>query len=488
MKKKYILIIEQETNTANAYLLNKKGVCVASSSQTINPLQIPSNHVEYDPSKQIYAVRSSIINALNEANSKGTDIHGIGIVNATPSFLIWDKKTGRPITNIISSTCNRGLAICNNLSKIGVNETIKQISGLTLTPNHPAPQIKWLHDRDPEIKKSLSKKNTMIGTLDSWLLYNLTGKKQCLTDYTNASKTMLLDIKKQTWSTDLLIEFGIPKTCLPKIQFSSSKFGSTKGFLSIPDDVPILSLTTKSQANLYGLCGNSYQTALLSYDSPCSFLINTGQQPILDQELYNATILASSKEFRFGLDSQIDLPLFNSSWGSIEELNIYQKNVAEKIEAINPKSSIMILPIKQKKNTFITTTPTWKITGFNQYTTPMHLLKAYFEAIVFHIKKHQLALEDATHFHIKDIQTTGRLSENEFLTQFQTDMLQIPATTYQQPHPSAIGSALLIHKKDSFFSPKDISKLNKIKKNYPPFMNPISSFATYSEWVSQLDS
>ena len=467
MKKKYILTILHNQTLSEAFLLDKKAQIVGHGQQEIEPIKRSSTHIEYDPLDIIYSIRSAIHKSLKSNQIDAEEIASIGISTDAHTTVIWDKQTGLPYHNCTAKNLEGTTPICQQLSRDRIDDSIRERTGLSLTQDAPATLLKWLMDTNPDLQHHLKKKTLMLGTLDTWILYNLTGRTTHKTDRTHASKTLLMNLKETQWDPFLLKEFHLNHAILPEIMPSQADFGTTQHFVPLPDGIPIVTLCEKDSARLIGTSGFNFGQAKLSFENTGEFLINTGTDCPEITPHANPTLIANGATPHYGLHAKIPFPNMDIPW--FPQLTKLTNPLSEA-----PPNSVHILPTDTHKMT---------LSGLHAGTTAEELTHAYFEAIVFQTNTTLRQLESEHRLYLKELKADGPLSSNNHLLQFQADILQLPVIRMAEPQTQALGTALLTGLNSGFFKDKqDIQKHLKIDRTFLPSMDPISSLSRYNQW------
>ncbi len=273
MAKKYILALDQGTTSSRSIIVNEQGNIVAMEQQEFTQIFPESGWVEHDPKEILESQLTTLKKVLKKANVSPTDIVGIGITNQRETTIVWNKNTGRPIYNAIVWQDKRTANICENLKQKDLENYIKKTTGLVIDSYFSATKITWILNNVEGAQQEADKGNLLFGTVDTWLLWNLTNGKVHATDYSNASRTMLYDIKKLCWDTKLLSELNIPASMLPEVKPSSHHFGNyeLEGAL-----IPIAGIAGDQQSALFGQACFNKGEAKNTYGTGCFMLMNTG--------------------------------------------------------------------------------------------------------------------------------------------------------------------------------------------------------------------
>ncbi|TYB31455.1 MAG: glycerol kinase GlpK [Candidatus Mcinerneyibacterium aminivorans] len=480
---KYILAMDQGTSSSRSILYSEKGELIDKCSIEYNVYTPHPGWVEQDPDDILKSQFKTADKIIKRNNLSSKDIISVGITNQRETTIVWDKNTGKPLYNAIVWQCRRSSEICERFKKY--REKIHRKTGLYLDPYFSSTKLIWLFENIEGLRKKAEKNELLFGTVDSWLIYNLTGNHY--TDITNASRTMLYNIKKLKWDKELLDLFDIPENILPEVKSSNSFFGNVKKeILNI--NSPIMGVLGDQQASFFGqLCfrkGDLKNT----YGTGCFMLMNT------DKIKYSNNGLLTT--VGYSVDNTVDYCLEGSVFtgGSLikwlrDNLGII-KNPAqtEKIaKKIDENSGVYIVPAFSGLGA-----PYWDmnarglITGLTSKIKKEHIVRAALEAIAYQVK-------DIYHVFEKDggeiskMKVDGGASENNFLMQFQSDILNqkiirpviTETTSLGAAFMSAVGSDIIdlenlekLYKIDRVFSNKmNVKKINQLYKNWKNAVN-----------------
>ena len=422
--KNYVMALDQGTTSSRCLIFNKKGEIVCSVQQEYEQIFPKPGWVEHDPME----IWSSQINVATECLAKSkidaSEISGIGITNQRETTIIWNKKTGRPIYNAIVWQCRRTADIIDAI-KPEMRNYIREKTGLIPDAYFSASKIKWILDNVKGAKEKAKKGELLFGTVDTWLMWNLSGKKIHATDYTNASRTMLFDIEKLKWDKKLLKYFDIPESMMPEVHPSGFDFGiAKKSFFGAP--IKITASAGDQQAALFGLGCFNKGDAKNTYGTGCFLLMNTGKEIIKSKNGLVSTIIC-------GFDENVDYALEGSVFmgGALvkwmrDELKLFKKaKETEKLAKEVPDTNgVYLVPAftglgapywnQDARGMFVGITR-----GFNKN----HLVRASLESIAYQVLDVLEAMEKDAKTKIKNLKIDGGASANEFLIKFQADIL-----------------------------------------------------------------
>lgn len=472
---KYILSIDQGTTSTRAIIFDKDSNIIAKASKEITQHYPKPGWVEHNPNEIWVSVLAVIARVILEAKLKPSDIHAIGITNQRETTVVWDKETGQPIYNAIVWQSRQTSKICEELILKGYEETFKEKTGLLIDAYFSGTKIKWILDNIEGARKKAEEGKLLFGTIDTWLVYKLTGEKIHVTDYTNASRTLLYNIHKLKWDKELCEILDVPLNMLPDVKESSTIYGYTAKHHFFGSVVPISGIAGDQQASLFGQTCFLEGSVKNTYGTGCFMLMNTGAKPIKSENGLLTTIA-------WGLSGKVTYALEGSVFvagSSVQWLRDGLKLIetADETESLSFKLSsnegVYIVP------SFVGLgTPYWDsnargaIFGLTRGTTKEHLARGVLEAICYQSMDVLKAMEEDTKLPIKSFKADGGAAVNKFLMQFQADILNL---TIEQPktlETTALGAAYLAGLSTGYWkSLKEIKKSWQLNSVYEPKMN-----------------
>jgi len=442
---KYIAAIDQGTTSTRCMIFDKSG-SIISQDQKEHPQFYPRpGWVEHDAEIIWQDTKEIIRNATENAGISHTDISALGITNQRETTIIWDKTTGKPLHNAIVWQDTRTDKICNQLSKNGGQDRFRSLVGLPLATYFSGPKIKWLLENIPEIGSAAEKGTALFGTVDSWLIWNLTGGVnggKHITDVTNASRTMLMNLETLQWEKDLLDILGIPASMLPEIRPSSDIYGHCKAILP---DVPVCGNLGDQQAALFGQACFEEGEAKNTYGTGCFMLLNTGEKPV-----------ASENGLLTTLGYQINgMPAVYCLEGSIAITGALVQWLRDNLRMIDNTSDIEALAASVDDNGGIYIVPAfsglfapyWRndargvIVGLTRYINRGHIARAVLEATAYQTREVLDAMESDSDVRLKSLKVDGGMVFNDLLMQFQADILNVPVVRPKIAETTALGAA-----------------------------------------------
>ncbi len=443
MEKKYIMALDQGTTSSRAIIFDKEQNIVATAQKEFTQYYPKEGWVEHD-AMEIYSSQYGVmVEALVKSGINPEEIAGIGITNQRETTILWDKNTGRPIYNAIVWQCRRTADICDGLVAKGLDKYIKETTGLVVDAYFSGTKIKWILDNVEGVREKAEKGEILFGTVDSWLVYKLTDGKVHVTDYTNASRTMLFDIHKLQWDEKLLQELNIPKAMLPKVLPSSHIYGYTnlQGCT-----VPISGIAGDQQAALFGQRCFEKGDAKNTYGTGCFLLMNTGTTPYESKSGLITTIAA-------GIDGKVEYALEGSVFvggAVIQWLRDEMRFIAESRDAeyyaqkVADTGGVYMVPAFTGLGA-----PHWDmyargaIVGITRGTKREHIVRAAQESIAYQSMDLVKAMEKDTGLQLSVLNVDGGASRDGFLMQFQADILDRKVQRPVIKETTALGAAYL---------------------------------------------
>ncbi len=443
--KKYIMAFDQGTTSSRCIIFSKEGEILSMVQREFPQIFPKESWVEHDP-MTIWSTQIGVAaEALLKIGASWDEIHGIGITNQRETTVIWDRNTGAPIYNAIVWQCRRTADYCEKLVNDGYSDFIKRKTGLIIDPYFSATKIKWILDNVPGARKKAERGEICFGTIDTWLIWNLTGGKVHATDYTNASRTMLFNINTLSWDEELLSLFNIPTSILPKILPSSSIFGYTDSKI-LGAKLPIGGVAGDQQAALFGQCCFEKGELKNTYGTGAFMLMNTGDCPtITNNGLLTTVAWGIGDKVTYAIEGSVFTCGAAIQWLrdglKIIESAADSSYYASKVE---DSGSVMVVPAFQGLGA-----PMWDpyarglIIGITRATTKNHIIRATLESIAYQTTDVIKLMEESSGIKLSSIKVDGGASENELMLKFQADILGISVERPKCIETTALGAAYL---------------------------------------------
>lgn len=466
---KYIMSLDQGTTSCRCILFDKKGNIVSMAQKEIKQYYPQSAWVEQD-AMEIWSTQIGVAQeAMYKINASYENIAAIGITNQRETTIIWEKETGRPIYPAIVWQCRRTANYCDSLKENGLEKIYRQKTGLMIDAYFSATKIKWILENVPNAMQQAQKGELLFGTVDSWLIWNLTKGKVHVTDYSNASRTMLFNIHSLEWDKEILSELNIPKVILPDVKPSSYVYGYTDSTI-FGGKIPISGVAGDQQAALFGQTCYSAGNAKNTYGTGCFLLMNTGEKPVNSKNGLLTTIA-------WGIDNKIEYALEGSIFvagAAIQWLRDELKliNSAEDSEYMAQKvcdtNGIYIVPAFAGLGA-----PYWDqyargtIVGITRGVNKYHIIRATLESLAYQVYDVLKAMEEDSGITLKSLKVDGGACANNFLMQFQSDMIDAPVERPICIEITALGAAYLAGLAVGYWKDKDEIVQNwKISKTF----------------------
>lgn len=472
--KKYIMALDQGTTSSRAIIFDKEGSIVSLVQREFPQIFPKEGWVEHDP----MAIWSTQIAACTEALMKigctWEEIYGIGITNQRETTVVWDRKTGVPVYNAIVWQCRRTADYCEGLKKDGYEEIIKNKTGLLLDPYFSASKIAWILDNVDGAREKAEKGELCFGTIDSWLIYNLTAGKVHATDYSNASRTMLFNINTLSWDEELLKIFNIPCSMLPEFCPSSHIFGYSDAKI-LGAEIAIAGVAGDQQAALFGQCCFAPGQLKNTYGTGAFLLMNIGEKPqITDTGLITTIAWGLDGKVNYALEGSVFVCGAAIQWlrdgmriiESASDSEYYAKKVPD-------SGGVLVVPAFQGLGA-----PYWDpyargiIVGITRATNKYHLIRATLESMAYQTADVIELMEKSTGIKIEDLSVDGGASANNLLLSFQADILGTSVNRPECIETTALGAAYLCGLATGVYKSTDeIVKNRKIASTYRPEMD-----------------
>lgn len=441
----YILALDQGTTSSRAIVFNRYGEIVGSAQQEFKQIYPQSGWVEHDPTDILGSQVGVIGEALIRANVTGKQIKAIGITNQRETVIVWDPVTGRPVYNAIVWQCRRTAFDCNRLKKQGFSDMIYKKTGLVIDAYFSATKIKWILDNVPEARDQAEAGRLLFGTVDTYLMWTLSGRKIHATDYSNASRTMLFNIHTLAWDNELLALFDIPRSMLPAVYPSSYDYGYTDEAV-IGYKIPICGVAGDQQAALFGQLCTEKGAVKNTYGTGCFMLMNTGNEAVTSKNGLITSLAAGCEgKPHYVLEGSVFVGGAAVKWLRDEMRIIREAAETEKYaRSVQDNGGVYIVPAFVGLGA-----PYWRpqvrgtVIGITRGTKREHFIRATLEAIAYQVYDIFKAMEEDLGRKIECLAVDGGACVNDFLMQFQADILNIKVTRPKLIEVTALGAAYL---------------------------------------------
>lgn len=474
MSTNYVLSLDQGTTSSRAILFDHAGAIVATAQKEFKQHYPQAGWVEHDP-EEIWSTQFSVMaEVLAKANIKTTQVTSIGITNQRETAIVWDKNTGKPIYNAIVWQDRRTADYCDQLKAGGHIKTIQEKTGLIIDSYFSATKVKWILDNVSGAKEKAKRGDLLFGTVDSWLCYKLSGGKLHITDVTNASRTMLLNIHTIEWDKDLLKLFDIPESMLPEVKASSEVYGTTEAIVS-HSNISIAGIAGDQQSALFGQMCTSPGMVKNTYGTGCFMLMNTGTKAVTSKNNLLTTIA-------WKLNNKIEYALE----GGIFIAGAVVQWLRDELQVIRASADVEALATKVKDTAGVYLVPAFaglgapywnqhargSIFGVTRGTSKAHIARAALESIAYQTTDVLKAMEADSGIAIKELRVDGGATINDILMQFQSDILQVPVIRPKVYETTALGAAYLAGLATGYWgSVEEIQKQWQVDKTFKPAMD-----------------
>ena len=484
---KYILAIDQGTTGSRAILYDKNAKKIASAYEEFKQYFPKPGWVEHDPRDLWESVHHSIQKVLKEVPK--AEIAAIGITNQRETTVLWDKDTGRPVYNAIVWQCRRTANRCQKLKKIkGEAEFFKKRTGLPIDAYFSATKIEWILKNVAGVLAKAKKGKIFFGTADTWILWKLTGGRVHATDFTNASRTMLFNIEKLQWDEAILKKFKIPKQILPEVKKSSGLFGETIKIDKLPKGVPICGIAGDQQAALFGQACFDPGTIKNTYGTGCFMLLNTGKKKSLSRHGLITTLACGPKGRPvYALEGAIFIAGAAIQWLRDGLKVLSTAAMSEKMAlSLQDNAGVYFVPALVGLGApYWDPTARGAIFGITRGTGVPHLVRAALEAMCYQTKDVLLAMQKDSGLKIKNLKVDGGAAANNFLCQFQSDILQANVIRPKVIESTSLGAAYLAGLAVGYWkNTKEIKKYWKQDKMFIPKMPRQTTADFYKGWLA----
>ncbi|HCH3939312.1 TPA: glycerol kinase GlpK [Vibrio parahaemolyticus] len=445
-EQKYIVALDQGTTSSRAVILDRDANIVSVAQREFTQIYPQAGWVEHDP-MEIWATQSStLVEALAKSGIRSDQLAAIGITNQRETTIVWNKETGKPVYNAIVWQCRRTADICEDLKSRGLEDYVRDNTGLVLDPYFSGTKVKWILDNVEGAREDAEAGKLLFGTVDTWLVWKMTQGRVHVTDYTNASRTMLFNINDLCWDQKLLDEMGIPASMMPEVKRSSEIYGKTNIGGKGGTRIPIAGIAGDQQAALYGqMCVEAGQ-AKNTYGTGCFLLMNTGQEKVTSKNGLLTTLACGPKgEPAYALEGAVFMGGASIQWLR-DELKIL--NGAEDSEyfatKVDTSNGVYVVPAFTGLGA-----PYWDayargtIVGLTRGVNSNHIIRATLEGIAYQTRDVLDAMQADSGIKLANLRVDGGAVANNFLMQFQSDVLNTEVHRPQVTEVTALGAAYL---------------------------------------------
>ncbi|MEX3013983.1 glycerol kinase GlpK [Gymnodinialimonas hymeniacidonis] len=490
-EKKYVLALDEGTSSARAILFDRNGEIASIGQQEFRQIYPNPGWVEHDP-QEIWTTQLGVIrDAMKGAKAKFVEVAAIGITNQRETVVVWDRKTGRPIHNALVWQDRRTAEICDAMKERGLEALIREKTGLVIDAYFSGTKIAWILDNVEGARARAEKGELAVGTIDSWLIWNLTGGKVHVTDVSNASRTQLMDIRSCKWDQQLMDEIRVPCAVLPKIKDTSEVYGTTDPAIFDGEEIPVASAVGDQQGALFGQACFEAGMVKATYGTGGSLMMNVGDKPKYSD---NGLLTTVACRVNGKVDYAVEGLLFTV--GSViqwlrDELQIIH-NAAESelsAKAVPDTNGVYIVPAFTGLSA-----PHWDqyargtIVGITRGTNRDHIVRAALESMAYQIRDVIDCMQKDTGIELADLKVDGGAAMNDFVLQFQADQLNVSVLRPTIVDSTARGAAFLAGLAVGFWQDKSaLRETFTLDEQFDPKVDRATADKLYAGWLKATD-
>ncbi|WP_026690255.1 glycerol kinase GlpK [Alteribacter aurantiacus] len=492
MEKKYILSLDQGTTSSRAVLFNKQGEVVAIDQQEFKQYFPKPGWVEHNANEIWSSILGVIAGVLTKTDISPKEIAGIGITNQRETTVVWEKETGRPVYNALVWQSRQTDGICKTLKEQGLNDTFREKTGLLIDAYFSGTKVKWILDNVDGAREKADNGELLFGTIDTWLIWKLSGGKAHVTDYSNASRTLMYNIYDLCWDEELLDILDVPKSMLPEVRPSSEVYAHTVDYHFFGESIPIAGAAGDQQSALFGQACFEEGMAKNTYGTGCFMLMNTGEKAVKSDHGLLTTLA-------WGIDGKVEYALEGSIFvaGSAiqwlrDGLRMLKKasDSEDYAKKVSSTDGVYVVPAFVGLGT-----PYWDsdvrgaIFGLTRGTEKEHLVRATLESLAYQTKDVLQAMEADSGIELKSLRVDGGAVANDFLMQFQSDILGSEVERPLIQETTALGSAYLAGLAVGFWEDKaEIGKQWSIDKTFVNELSEEERSKLYNGWKKAVEA
>lgn len=485
----YLLALDQGTTSSRAIIFNEQGQIQATAQREIH-IQTPHSGWVEQNAQEIWTTQIAVVQqALAAARILAKDVKAIGLTNQRETTIVWDKRNSQPLAPAIVWQDRRANAWCNRLIQQNLQDTIHQKTGLRIDPYFSAGKLVWLLENVDGLRELANQGHVAFGTVDSWLLWNLTQGAEHVIEASNASRTMLMNLQTQVWDEELLERFNIPRSVLPKI-ISSDRYVADTATGLLGNNIPIMGVLGDQQSALFGQSCFDVGTAKNTYGTGCFMLFNTGHQVQFSQNKLLSTLAWQCQDqTTYALEGSVFMAGAIVQWLR-DGLGIIQhsSDVEKLAKQVTHTDGVVLVPAFTGLGA-----PHWDsdaralLCGMSRGTNKAHIARAALEAIAFQVSDVLTAMQSDIAHPLKELRVDGGASQNDMLMQFQADLLNVPVLRPKMLESTAWGAAAMAGLKSGIFSNiADISASWTLDRAFEPNMTTDQRQYHLNQWQTAL--
>lgn len=482
----YILALDQGTTSTRAILFNKQGEIVHLAQREFPQYFPKPGWVEHNPNEIWGSTLAVIASCLSESGVKPGQVAGIGITNQRETTIIWEKETGNHIYNAVVWQSRQTADICEELMAAGHNPVFQQKTGLLIDPYFSGTKVKWILDHVEGARERAEKGELLFGTIDSWLIWKLTGGQVHVTDYSNASRTLMYNIHELCWDDELLELLQVPKAMLPEVRSSSEVYGRTAPYHFFGHEVPIAGAAGDQQAALFGQ--NCFERGMVktTYGTGCFMLMNTGDQPVSSGHgLITSIAWGIGGKVEYALEGSIFVSGSAIQWLR-DGLRMFResKDSERYAERVQSTEGVYVVPAFVGLGS-----PYWDsdvrgaVFGLTRGTSKEHFIRATLESLAYQTKDILVAMEKDCGYKVNTMRVDGGAVSNTFLMAFQSDILDVPVERPAVRETTALGAAYLAGLAVGYWRDlEEIRRIWSLERRFEPTMPEDERESLYNGW------
>lgn len=489
---RYMLSLDQGTTSSRAILFNKDGEIVRIAQKEFTQYFPKAGWVEHNANEIWGSILSVIAVVLSESGTKAEQIAGIGITNQRETTIVWDKETGEPVYNAIVWQSRQTSGICDELKEKGLNDIFREKTGLLIDPYFSGTKVKWILDHVDGARTKADQGKLLFGTVDTWLIWKLSGGKAHVTDYSNASRTLMYNIHELNWDDELLEILGVPKSMLPDVRPSSEVYANTLDTHFFGKEIPIAGVAGDQQAALFGQACFGEGMAKNTYGTGCFMLMNTGEKAVRSENGLLTTIAwGINGKVNYALEGSIFVAGSAIQWLR-DGLRMLKnaKDSEEYATRVPSTDGVYVVPAFVGLGT-----PYWDsdvrgaVFGLTRGTSKEHFVRATLESLAYQTKDVLSAMEADSGIELKTLRVDGGVVKNNFLMEFQSGLLNVPVERPVINETTALGAAYLAGLAVGFWeSQEEISTQWAMDKKFAPEMDEHHRSQLYNGWKKAIQA
>ncbi|WP_062238326.1 glycerol kinase GlpK [Fictibacillus sp. FJAT-27399] len=492
MDKKYVLALDQGTTSSRAILFNKEGEVVSVAQKEFTQHFPKPGWVEHNAQEIWGSILAVVAQVLEGTNTSPKEIAAIGITNQRETAVVWDKNTGKPVYNAIVWQSRQTADICEELKAQGHNDLFRDRTGLLIDAYFSGTKVKWILDNVEGAREKAEKGDLLFGTIDTWLLWKMTGGQAHVTDYSNASRTLMYNIYDLKWDEELLDILDVPGSMLPEVKSSSEVYGQTIDYHFFGESIPIAGIAGDQQAALFGQACFETGMAKNTYGTGCFMLMNTGEKAVRSEHGLLTTLA-------WGIDGKVQYALEGSIFVAGSAVQWLRDGL--QLIRTSPESEELAERVTSSDGVYVVPafvglgTPYWDseargaVFGLTRGTKKEHFVRATLESLAYQTRDVLTAMEADSGIELKKLRVDGGAVKNNFLMQFQSDILGVPVERPEINETTALGAAYLAGLATGFWSGREaIADKWKVEKDFDNAMEEKEREDLYKGWKKAVEA